>query len=212
MTCFLLGYRFKIYCCVFVVVCLIDVSTWCYWTSILVSSKLKAFAGDICENYSSKQKLFDRIENTVGKEKMFDTGNLSFSCSLCIDRLGVYSFWPVCFSIYLFVCLQKHLHWPYLLISKSKGLYISHEYTLLKDFFVGMKFKVISQGQISRSQFPKNGCCGAFMFHKHILLKYIFNQLPKNFLFSSPWRRGLWKTMREKEKTVFTMLWRNISK
>ena len=47
-----------------------------------------------------------------------------------IYQAGAYSFWPLCLSVHLFVCPQKLLHWPYLLISKTYGLQISHEYTL----------------------------------------------------------------------------------
>ena len=78
-----------------------------------------------------------------------------------IERSRAYSFFlSVCLTVYLFVCIsvcvQKLLHWPYLLIGKSKGRHISHEYTLWHwDLSVGSKFKVICQcqGRISRSQF-----------------------------------------------------------
>ena len=40
-----------------------------------------------------------------------------------------------------------------------------------KSLSIVPKVKVISQGQISMS---KNGCCGVFVFPKHILLSVIF--------------------------------------
>ena len=60
-------------------------------------------------------------------------------------------------SVCPFVCPQKPLHWPYLLIGMTSGFHISLEYTLRQDLSVGTKFKVINQGQgqISRSQFRK---------------------------------------------------------
>ena len=107
-----------------------------------------------------------------------------------IDKSGTYSFWPVRSSVCPFVCPQKRLHSPYLLIGNSSGLHISHEYSLCQDLSVGTKFKVICQGQfrISRSQFKpkkkKNGRCEDIRVSQtHLFLScmYIFLRLIREF-------------------------------
>ena len=76
-------------------------------------------------------------------------------------------------SVCLCVCLQKFLHWPYLLILKTLGLHISLEHTLLQDLSVNTKFKVIIQGQVKYQghSFQKNGLCGGITVSQICILK-----------------------------------------
>ena len=65
------------------------------------------------------------MKNTLEEEN-----NHFYYAPASIDRRHIVFGLSVCLSVCPFVCPQKLLHWPYILICKSLGLHISHEYTL----------------------------------------------------------------------------------
>ena len=117
-----------------------------------------------------KQLLVDKIIRFSQTEMVFP-----FLCSR-IDRSAAYSFWPVRLSVCPFVCLfvLKNFYIGYIFwLVRLRAFMFNMSIPCDKNLGVGTKFKVISQGQISRSQFSKkrkNGRCGALVFHKHNLL------------------------------------------
>ena len=91
-------------------------------------------------------------------------------CFLCprIERTGAHSFWPILLSVCPFVCLQKLLHWPYLLLVRLRAFIFRMSIPCDKTFLLVPS----SRSSVKDTVFKRMAIAEALVFHKHSLYMY----------------------------------------
>ena len=108
----------------------------------------------------------------------------NFYASASIDRRHIV-FWPVCLSVRLFVCPQKLLHLPYLLICTTKAFIFHINIPCDKTFLLvpssrsSVKVKVKYEGQSLHGHLCFSNTAYWFLILLKVLLEIAIYQMTK---------------------------------